>query len=205
MNAAQTPPPRFWLRPWHVVVVVLIGLPALCAFGITSYFRLSSETKALRASVMSSAAGRWEKQFAVRVGFFSMSAVRWGSHLFDLPPEARAALDAVRGGEVGIYKLAGNEPAFRDTSAILPAADRAMKVRGWERVVGVVQGDQVVGVYLPHKGFSYQRVGCCVYVLQERELMVVSARGNLDPILKMVRKQMENGPGHQIRISRLGV
>jgi hypothetical protein len=195
MNTVQTLPPRFWLRPWHVVVLVLVGLPALCWYGITGFFRLGSETKTLQASVMGSSAGHWEKQFAVRVGFFSMSAVRWGSHFFDLPPEARAALNAVRSGEVGIYKLPENEQAFRDTSVIFPAADKAMKAGGWERVVGVVQGNQLVGVYVPRKGVSPQNVGCCVCVLQERDLVVVSARGNLDPVLALARKHLEDVRG----------
>ena len=36
---------------------------------------------------------------------------------------------------------------------MLVAADSAMTARGWERVVGVMDGRDLVAVYLPEKSF----------------------------------------------------
>ena len=117
-----------------------------------------------------------------------MGLVRAGSHLVKLPAEPRAALDALHAAEVGIYRLK-EEPVSVEYSAIFPAADRAMKARGWERMVAVVQRDEFVVVYLPRKGVSLENMACCVMVLQGRDLVVASVRGNPQPLLELAAKE----------------
>jgi hypothetical protein len=168
-----------------VALVILICLPVFCVIGVMGYFRLSSETKALRQAVMGARTGDWEKQFGVNVGGLTLDLVRAGSSFFKLPREARAALDALRGADVGVYQLRSARLAL-DPPAILPAADRAMKERGWERVVGVLDGQTLVAIYVPRKGLSAGRIRCCLAVLDDRQLVVVSARGNLDPLMRVL-------------------
>jgi len=134
-SSAVSPPLRLGVRAGGVVLVLVFCLTLLCAIGIASCFRLSSAPQALRRSVMESVPGQWDKRFAVNVGGFTLGFVRFGSHFFNLPPEPKAALEALRGAEVGVYKLRNPPPAL-DYSAVFKAADETMRRRGWERIVG---------------------------------------------------------------------
>jgi len=53
-----------------------------------------------------------------------------------------------------------------------------------ERVVGVIDGQDLVTVYMPGKDVSSHRVKCCVTVFDGSEMVLVSAQGNLEPLLK---------------------
>src|SRR5512135_3087355 len=101
--AAASPRPRFRVRTGYVILALVLCLPLLCAIGIAGYFRLSSATQALRSSVIESVPGKCDKRLVVHVGGLTLSLVRLGSRLFSLPPEPKAALEALRGAEVGIY------------------------------------------------------------------------------------------------------
>jgi hypothetical protein len=175
------------------LVLCLFCLPLLGALGIASYFRLSSETRALRSSVMESVPGKWNQQIAVNVGGWTLGLVRFGSSFFNLPPEAKAALQFLQGAEVGVYELQGSSPTL-NYSRVLTAADQSMKKRGWERIVGVVQGRQLVAVYMPRALSGIKQMECRVVVLDEHDLVVVSARGNPESLLALVRNATKGQP-----------
>ena len=78
----------------------------------------------------------------------------------------------------------------------LAAADSAMAARGWERVAGVMDGHDLVTVYLLNK-VSVHRVKCCVMVFDGKELVLVSAEGNPEPLVKYALAQP--GLGAQAR------
>ena len=171
--------------------MAIVCLPLFCAIGVAGYFRLGSETRALRGSLMSLTPGEWDTKFAVNVGSLTMGLVRVGSRFFRLPPEPRAALDAVHGAEVGVYRLK-HERLSVGCSAILVSADKAMKARGWERVVGVAERNELVAVYIPRRGVVAAKMACCLMVLQGRELVVASTRGNVEPLLQIARKRLDS-------------
>jgi len=186
----KTPGSRF-----HAGYVVAAAVPLfflLGVVGVTGYFRLGSETTALRESLMDSVAGQWTKTIAVHVGWFTTSLVRAGSRLVKLDPEPRAALEAVRAAEVGVYKLREG-PVPEDHGAILGRADKAMARRGWVRVVGVSHDRELVAVYMPRKGMSLRNMKCCLMVFNGRELVVASARGNLEPLWAIAGTHLESG------------
>ena len=173
-----------------VVFIALVALLAFSVIGITGYFRLSSEANALRQSAMSSVAGTWHKKIALHVGRLTTGLLRVGSHYIKLDPEPRAALGALRGAEVGIYKLQ-EEPEVVDGCAFLAHADKTMTARGWERVVGVSREGQLVAVYCQKRGASSRDLKCCVVVFQGRDLVVASARGNLEPLIEIARNHID--------------
>jgi hypothetical protein len=72
---------------------------------------------------------------------------------------------------------------------MLAAADSAMTTRGWDRVVGVMDGQDLVTVYLPAKNVSIHRLKCCVMVFDGEKMVLVSAQGNLEPLLKYALDQ----------------
>jgi hypothetical protein len=182
------PPPRF--RPIYLVLLLVLLLPCLCAIGIASYFHLSSSTQALRGAVMESVPGEWHKRFAVNVGYLTLGLARFGSSFVRLPAEPKAALQALYGAEVGVYQL--EEPVSHpDYAAMMKSADKSMRRRGWERIVGVAEGGQFVAVYAPSK-VGLKDVSCCVAVLSDQELVIVSARGNITPLLELARRHLHD-------------
>jgi hypothetical protein len=133
---------------------------------------------------MESVPGKWDKQFAVNIGGFTLGLVRFGSSFFHLPPEPRAALQALEGADVGVYKLRSSLPAL-NYSGMLAAADQSMRRRGWERMVGVVQDRQFVAVYIPRGLRAVKHIKCCVLVLDGQDLVVASVRGNPESLLAL--------------------
>jgi hypothetical protein len=81
----------------------------------------------------------------------------------------------------------GTPPPER--AAMLAAADSAMTARGWERVVGVMDGKELVAIYLPGEKVSVHRLQCCVLVFDGKEMVLVSVRGNPEPLLIYALKQ----------------
>jgi len=200
MTQITQPAAKLRFRKWYLLFLLMpLAASVLCIIGITGYFRLSSETAALRTSLMQSVGGQWHKMIAVHIGGLTSAVARTGLRCVKLAPEPRAAIEALRGAEAGIYRLQpGSRSMERDT--ILSTADAAMAARGWDRVVGVVKEDQVVLVYLPRKGISETKMKCCFMVLAEDTLVVGSARANLTPLLAIARTRMDL---HQSRAARL--
>jgi len=177
-----------------VITALIFSGPLLFGLGVASYFRLSSPTQALRRSVMEAVPGEWDKRIGINVGGFTLALVRFGSGFFQLPPEPKAALDALRGADVGLYRLE-RPPSSRDYSAALTIADKSMMRQGWERIVGVAQRGQLVAVYMPRGLRADRRFNCCVVVLNDQDLIVASGRGNVEPLLDLARQRL---PEHSL-------
>ena len=190
IHPSPLPPASFRPRVWHFVIALVIILPVWTVVGVTGYFRLSPEARVLRGSLMDSVGGQWHKKFAVHLGGMTMGLVRFGSQFLHIPPEPKAALKTLHGAEVGIYDLA-DDPSGLDSVRIFNNADRAMKSRGWQRIVGVVKEGDLVAVYFPISAVRPSSMACCVMVFHERQLVVASARGNLEPLLDIIDKNIK--------------
>jgi hypothetical protein len=190
MNPSPLPPTvrppakRLWL--WCILAVLLP--PVVIAVAVLSCFHLSSDTKALRNSLIKSSGVEWRQRIALNVGDLKLSVARAGLSFVHLDAGARAALQSVRGAEVGVYQLPSGAKS-PDHATLLAAADAAMTARGWDRVVGVMDGQDLVAVYLPDKIASVRRMKCCLTVLDGQEMVVISARANLEPLLKYALAQ----------------
>lgn len=190
--AARRSTRRLWL--WGLLATPLLLLILLAA-GVANCFRLNSDARALRNELIKSSGIEWRQQIALNAGTLTLGAVRAGLSCARLDPAAHAALQSVRTAGVGVYQLpAGTPPP--DRAAMLAAADSAMTARGWERAVGVMDGRDLVTVYLPKK-VSVHRLKCCVMVFDGKEMVLVSAQGNLEPLLKYAFAQP--GLGAQAR------
>jgi hypothetical protein len=191
MNPSSRPPVtrrsarRLWL--WGLLAAPLLLLVLLAA-GVASCFRLGSDARALRNELIRSSGVEWRQQIALNAGRLTLGAVRAGLSCARLDPGARAALQSIRTAGVGVYQLPSGTPP-PDRAAMLAAADSAMTARGWERVVGVMDGQDLVTVYLPGKNVSVHRLKCCVMVFDGEEMVLVSAQGNLEPLLKYALDQ----------------
>ena len=180
-------------NPWITVAIVsalFSGVVIWMIVAVTGYFRLSSETAALRTAFMQAVPGSsWHKNIALRAGWFTTEAVRLGSTFVSMPPEPRAALNAVRGAEVGIYRLENRIDQMNPRS-IFASMDRVMKAEGWERVVGVAESRQFVAVYWPHRKLPPRGAKCCVLVFEGDQLIVTSVRANLQPLFNLARQRV---------------
>jgi hypothetical protein len=198
MNPSSHPPAtrrsarRLWL--WGLLATPLLLL-ALFAAGVASFFRLGSDARSLRDELIKSSGVAWRQQIALNAGCLTLGAVRAGLSCVRLDPAARAAVQSVQAAGVGVYQLpAGTPPP--DRAAMLTAADSAMTARGWERAVGVMDGKDLVAVYLP-ENVSVQRLKCCVMVFDGKQMVLISAQGNPEPLLKYALAQP--GLGAQVR------
>jgi hypothetical protein len=161
-----------------------IFLAALFCLGLTGCFRASSDTQALRDSLIKSANAEWDKTVEFGVGGLTLGLVRAGLSFVDLDPEARAALHAAQGADVGVYKRHDTGKQL-DHPAMLLAADRAMTGRGWDRMIAVVNPRELVAVYVPDEVVSTGDVKVCFVVVSGSDMVVASARSNLEPLLEL--------------------
>ena len=200
MNAPlPTPPPlpskpfrwgRFWLGAFAVVVVspfVLLGALALL---VLSSLYVGSDVAALRRSVMPASASGWHKQVEVSVGWFPVMLAKAGLHFAPLDPEARIALRAAKSAEVVVYERPAHDQPL-DQSALLLKADDTMKRRGWDRIVGVVDRDELVAIYTPTGLDSARHVKACVLVLNRENLVIVSAAADLRPLMELIHEHSD--------------
>ena len=186
--AASARSSSIFLRLFFGMLVVLSASIVTVALGVTSYFRLSSDTRALRNGLVESSGVDWHQKIALNVGGLTLGAARGGLSFVHLDERARAALQTVRGVEVGIYGLSANEES-PDRAAMLKAADKAMNARGWQRVVGVMAEDALVALYVPEKNTTMQRLNCCVMVFDGRQMVLASARTNPQPLVQCLLNQ----------------
>ena len=195
MNTNNANPPQVGTsdRRQRIGLLLVFGVLVIlvfCGFRAVGCLHLGSETSALRAVLMDSTEPGWKKRITIRVGGFTTALIRTGLQFAELPPEARAALNCVQGGEVGVYEL-DHQPRRADRGLLVAAMDKAMEKRGWTRVVGVIQEDQLVTIYLPAKGTSSKHLECCLAVLSHRNFVVAEARGNPEPLMQVLIKRFE--------------
>ena len=183
--AMRSPTRRLWL--WGLLAVPVLLLLLLGA-GVASFFHLNSDARALRNGLIRSSGVEWRQRIAVNAGYFTLGAVRAGLSRIKLDPGAQAALQSVQSAGVGVYQLAPGAPP-PDRAAMLAAADSAMSARGWERVTGVMDGKDLVAIYLPGRNISIHRLKCCLLVFDGKEMVLVSARGNPEPLVTCVLDQ----------------
>jgi hypothetical protein len=99
MNSTEPVKRGFRFRKRYAAAIAIVCLPLVCAIGVAGYFRLSSETQALRGSLMNLTPGAWDKKFAVHVGSLTMGLVRIGSRFLKLPGTASRPRRGARGGD----------------------------------------------------------------------------------------------------------
>jgi len=182
---ARRPARRLWL--WSILATLLLLLLLLGA-GVASFFYLGSDVRTLRDGLIQSSGVEWRQQIALNADRLTFFAIRVGLSAVRLDPGARAALQSIQTAGVGVYQLPSGTPP-PDRAAMLAAADSAMTARGWERVVGVLDGHDLVAVYMLENNISVRHLKCCVMVFDGKEIVLVSVQGNPEPILIYALKQ----------------
>lgn len=185
---------RLWL--WALLGLGAAPILLLCSAGVyvVRCLHLTSTTDDLKTAVVRHSGGGWRLQFAGNIGWLPLTAARFGLHFAKgAPPEAALALRAVRSGEAAVYqRTRPGKPA--NFKALLAAADKVMARAGWERAVGVIDGGECVGVYVPSGMKSTKWARATVFVVSGDDLVVASATADLRPLAELVRQKLaENG------------
>jgi hypothetical protein len=175
---------------WPLVFLLVLSLIAIV---ITGFFRLSRDARCLRNSLKLAAdaqALQWDRKLELSFGALTFRVLQAGLAFAPLNPDARAAVQSVRGAEVGIYKLHGKADLL-DPFAMLAAADTAMEARGWDRLVGVANDRELVAVYVPGSTPAKGNLQACLAVMQEEQMVVVSASSNVEQFLELALHQID--------------
>ncbi len=175
------------IRIGYVVLLGVILLPVVGVIAVTSYIRLGADATALKNSVMAIAPAK--TRVVVNVGWLTTGVGRLVASFFPLPPEAHMAIRSIRAAEVGVYRMEC-PPGHLDRAQVLAKTESTMRKRGWERIVGVSQDKDLVAVFVPQK-VSSTRLKCCVLVVNDEDLVVVTARGNIDEVLRFAQDKID--------------
>ena len=193
MNTIGPPPSRSRLRLLPILGalfafgMIVLGVSALWVF---SSLRLSSDARALRNSLFAASSASWSKKIEVNLGWLVVTTARMGLRFARLDPKARIALESPRTGQIGIYELRDGRRRA-DRAALLSAADRMMAERGWERLVGVLEPETLVVIYVRKGVSSPQNLPVCFAVIDHERLVVGSARSNLEPLMRLATQEFE--------------
>jgi hypothetical protein len=185
-----------------LAVALVVVVFAAAGIWVMSSLRLGGDARALRNAVFASAAARWDRKIEINAGTFTVNLARTGLQFAHLDSEARTALEALRAGEVGVYQFKGGRDQM-DRAALFAAADRAMEKRGWQRLVGVMKGTEMVVVYVSKKTSSPEDLKVCFAVTDGEHLVIGSARADLEPLARLAGEQIESRLDHRapVRLS----
>jgi hypothetical protein len=191
MNAPANPPARQRLHWTFYPGVGTLALFAASIIGIASLFFLQHDATLLRDEIQASRGGaalNTRVQFSI--GSFSTFCARNAVRLLSpLEKEPLLALSTVRAVSVGVYEMdQANDTAF--TPIDLEALDARMSRRGWARCTTVLKAKETVLIYVPSDFDSASdSLRLCLAVCNGKDLVVVSARGSLAPLLELARLQ----------------
>ena len=165
--------------------VLLFSLAAILLAG-SGCFRVSSDTRALRDAALESTDA--DEKIEIGVGFFTLGAARMGTRFLDLPPEARTILASVKSAECSVYDVQSTKG---NPVKVLARADKSMDERGYDRVVGIVNRDELIAVYVPRSTAFNNSAGVSILVLNKEQLICVKARGDVEALIELGYQQMQ--------------
>jgi len=181
-------------------VVILLGgllLMGLLAVGLAGFLLFRSFTATgnhvdLRSEILESIDSPRNVEVQVNVPVWLTTLARVTGSIGDVPEEIQAGLDSIHSGNVGVYELA-EIPDARARHQMLKIADEALlSSPGWSRIVTILQGEQLVAIYLPEADIEPRRTtDIFVLVLDQRELVIVSARAHPKPILDFASRTLK--------------
>ena len=184
-TTVRPPSKRRWL--WALLALPPLLFILLVA-GVANCFRVSNDLKDLRADLNLVSAADWHQRIGIHADPLVLRLVHLGICAVHVDPQLRAALQALHGLDVGVYQLAtGARKPSR--SGLLTATDASMAGRDWERVLGVQDQQNLVALYVPRDSASTRHMQCCLMVYDGKQLVLVSARTNPQPLVDLALNQ----------------
>jgi len=116
---------------------------------------------------------------------------RVGASLANIDPHAKAAIQTVAGGQVGVYEL-GEHPSRHAVTSMLETADTRLVAEGWTRLVTLLDKDELVVVFVLDSSLSPDdTIKVFAIIMDDRELVMVSASGYAEPLFNLALAEID--------------
>lgn len=155
-------------------------------------FLPGGEVRAMRRALDDAEAPPAKTKVAFGVGWPALAVARLVTAFADVEADARLALRSVRRADVSVQEL-DNELNRDQRLTLLESVDRSLERKGWERIVGVLEEEETVGVYLSTKSSSADDLRVAVLVLNGRELVSVAVRCDVEPLIELIGRHIPEG------------
>jgi hypothetical protein len=203
----QIPAPRRHLWRWVLLGAGICLTPFVAlALVAASFLTLDRDAAVLRKQVMAATDSGWHTKVQLSLGSLSLSAVRFGLSFVQHKDieDARQAVGAIRHASIGVYeRTAGTTDWSREQ--LFTQTDRAMRERGWTRLVGVADHKDTVLVYVPEAIDPDKPVEICVAVVNGKELVVVSTRVDASKLVELAARHAPDDMRRQLRLAKLNL
>jgi hypothetical protein len=183
---AEPPRPRAGVGKWLLRIFLgsfLLAIAAPVAFAF-ALLHISGDTRALRNAAIEGDSATWKKRIELSVGSVPLAFVRMALPFVHIDEDAKTAFSSLRGVEFSVHELTSSEP---DRARVIAEADARMTKRGWERAVAVLNKGAAVCVYT--QGEPGDDLKISALVLNDRHMVAVTGRGNLEPIFQLAMKK----------------
>lgn len=181
-----------------VLKLLLAGLAAFTCVMVAAGVALAKSVKPdgtlpeLSTDILDSLGVSTCTEVEVRVPTLLFTTARIASRFVDVEREVKSGLRVVRSAQVGVYELE-REPGRKSVIEMMRAADQRMAELGWDRIVQVVDDQETVLVYGAPTGNHVDEMAACAVVLAEHELVIITARGRLEPIVDLACRELRKG------------
>lgn len=177
---------------WRYLFLGLASAGVLFVLALVLSLLPGSEVRLIRNAVAGAHSGQAKTRVSFGVGWVALELARVVTSFTRLDADAKSVLKAVRKADVSIQELTG-KLVSGERSVLLEATDQAMARKGWERVVGIVEGDahmgdEVIGIYVPRELRPEGNLRVALFVLEGRELITVAAECRLEPLLELAER-----------------
>lgn len=173
-----------WVLGFCLAPIVVLGAI------VYSVFTLDRDAAVLRQKVVAATRADWKTKVQLSAGQLAIGLVRTGFSLVDSKEiaDAKLALRAVTSASVGVYERKSKAVGAWSRQQLLVDTDEAMRRRGWVRLIGVVEQKDTVLIYGPADYEATDSIDICLSVVNERDLVVVSATIRPAELAELVEK-----------------
>lgn len=202
-TAPGTAPKRSRMRRLAGFVALAFSLSVLVLGAFVGWsLRVGTEITSLR-SVVETVSGRSvDTKVAFRLGWPVLTVARWISSAAVDDPAVPEILRGMGRVEVCVSELKpggnGSPDSFHE---LLKRGDEHLAKSGWQRAVGVVESDQVVGIYTQTRPTDGESLELLVLVYEKTELVIVRGQCHVGVLADLVAGEMpRHGPLHRLAV-----
>jgi hypothetical protein len=190
---------------WIIAGLVLLVSPVIIVgLGVWSVLTLNRDAAILRREVMTATGSDWHTKVQLSTGCVLLGTARAVLHFVhhkDID-DARLALAAVKNASVGVYERNDRDAAV-SLEQLLVHTDKVMQRRGWNRLVGVVDGRQTVLIYTPEDEGTGDKIDLCIAVVDGRQMVIVSTCVDAGELTKLVERHAPEGFRGKLKLAKL--
>lgn len=196
-------PKRSRLRRMIGLVAAAFSLSVLLLGAFVGWsLRVGTEITSLRSMVETVSGKSVETKVAFRLGWPVLTVARWISSAAADDPVVPEILRGMGRVEVCVSELKPRGPGVTESfPELLKSGDALLAHSGWERAVGAVESDQVVGIYVPTRQGDGESMELLVMVYEREELVIIRGRCDVGVLVDLVAREMkDHGPVHRLAV-----